>query len=227
MDVNEIRDFVNFKLNKDQTGNTLNKDEYNLCLAWANLEMFKIRYGLPEQYAPGRPIPAQGYQITQKMIDDMRYFLVSKGGKNLPLLKVDINGYAEFPKDYVHYAALRYNDTPIELVSVDVVGQYLTSSIVAPSHKFPIATLYDTYIQFYPKDLAFVQMDYIRVPTTPYWDAVIVDDSYIYKPNSSVQLEWPVDVHSDIANLVLSYAAENIRDGFATQLAQQRKIQGQ
>jgi|LauGreDrversion4_2_1035121.scaffolds.fasta_scaffold00631_5 hypothetical protein len=227
MNVNQIRDWVNFELNKHQSGNTLNKEEYNLCLAWANAEYFKIKYGLPEEYRPGMPLPRQAWAVSQKIIDDLRRFLVGKGGKNLPQLTIDINGYADLPDDYIHYSSIRYNGRAVETISNDVLGDRLQSSIVYPDKSYPLCVFYDTYLQFYPKDLGYVDFDYLRMPITPYWDAVIVDDEYVYKPSSSVQLEWPDDTHTDIANLIIKYASENIRDFGMTQLAKQRQNDGQ
>lgn len=227
MTVDEIRLWVNFELNKHQTGNTLNQEEYNLCLKWANQQYFKTKYGLPEEYQPGQPLPRQAFQITQKIIDDMRPFLLSKGGKNLPQLPIDINGHANYPSDYIHLSSIRYKNRPVQNISNDVLGDRLDSSIVAPSEKYPICCFYNDYIQFYPKDMAYVDFDYIRMPVTPFWAVTIVDDEYVYNPNQSIQLEWAEQTHIDIANLVLQYASVNLRDFQITQLSEQRKNQGQ
>jgi hypothetical protein len=227
MNVNEIRDWVNFELNKHQTGNTLNKDEYNLCLAWANAEYFKVKYGLPEEYRPGAPLPSQAYAVTQKIIDDLRRVLVAKGGKGSPKLRIDINGWADIPSDYVHYSSIRYEGKAVEIISNDVIGDRLQSSITYPNKKYPICALYADYIQFYPKDLGFVDFDYLRMPVTPVWAATIVNDEYVYDPTKSVQLEWPVDTHTDIANLIVKYASINLRDFQTTGIAANRQDKGQ
>ena len=228
MNVNEIRDWVNFELNKHQSGNTLNQDEYNLCLAWANLEYFKTKYGLPEQYRPGMPIPSQAWAVTQENIDALTPFLMSLGGRDLPQLKVDIDGRATIPSDYVHYSSIRYNGKAVEVISNDVIGDRLQSSIVYPDKKYPVCSFYGNgYLQFYPTDLGFVSFDYLRLPATPYWAATIVNDEYVYNPNKSVQFEWSPITHTDLANLVLKYASENIRDFQMTQIASVRQDKGQ
>jgi hypothetical protein len=82
-------------------------------------------------------------------------------------------------------------------------------------------------MEFSPVDLGYVNFDYLRLPSTPIWGATIVNDQYVYNPNTSVQLEWSDIYHLDIANLILGYAASNLRDGTLMQVAQQRKISGQ
>ena len=227
MTVEEIRQWANYQLNKHQTGNTLNKEEYNLCLAWANMEYFKTKYGLPEQYVPGRPIPAQAFQITQKVMDDMRPFLKSRGGKNFPMLQIDANGWAQIPQDYVHVSSIRYGKAAVEIISNDVLGDRLASSVVEPTKRYPVCVIYSDYLQFYPIDLAEVKFDYLRTPVTPVWAATLVNDEWVYDAARSVQLEWPQDTHQDIANLIVQYASNNLRDMGMYQVAERRKDEGQ
>lgn len=227
MTVNEIKQWVEFELNKSQSGNTLNKDEFNLALSMANQEYFKLKYGLPEDYAPGRPLPRQAWSVTQENIDALSPFLMGKGGRDLPQLKVDINGQATIPNDYIHYSSLRYNGKPIEVVSNDVFGDRLQSPIVYPDEKYPICTFYSGYIQFAPKGLGYVDFDYLRMPVTPVWAATIVNDEYVYNEAGSTQLEWGESYHQDIANLCLKYASINIRDFNMTNVANQRQDKGQ
>lgn len=227
MNVEEIRQWANFELNKHQTGNTLNQEEYNLCLAWANREYFKTKYGLPEEYRPGMPLPRQAYPVSQKIIDDLRKFLVVMGGKNAPLLTIDVNGFADIPSDYIHVSSIRYQGRAVEFLSDDVIGDRLQSSIVYPDEKYPVCVFYNNYLQFYPKTLGSAEFTYLRMPVTPFWAATIVDDEYVYDPTKSIQLEWPEDTHVDISNLIIKYASENLRDFSMTQLATNRQDKGQ
>lgn len=227
MTVEEIRQWVDFELNKNQTGGTLSPEEYNLCLKWANQEYFKLKYGLPEQYRPGQPLPAQAWAVTQENIDALSPFLSAQGGRDYPPLRVDVDGRATIPSDYVHVSSVRYNDLAVEVLSNDVIGNRLQSPIVYPDKKYPICTFYSGYIQFYPKDLGFVNFDYLRMPQTPVWGYTIVNDQPVYNPNTSTQFEFSDIYHMDLAAMIVSYAASNLRDQLAIQLAEQRKIQGE
>lgn len=227
MNVEEIRQWANFELNKHQTGNTLDQEEYNICLKWANSEYFKIKYGLPEEYRPGIPLPRQAYPVSQKIIDDLRGCLVVMGGKNAPLMTIDINGFADIPADYIHVSSIRYQGKTVEFVSDDVLGDRLQSSIVNPTKEYPLCVFYNNYIQFHPINLGEVQFTYLRMPVTPFWASAIVNDEYVYDPTKSVQLEWPEDTHTDIANLIVKYASVNLRDFQATQMAMNRQDKGQ
>lgn len=226
LDINDCYEFVQFELNKNSSGNTLNQDEFNLAAKWANLEYFKFNFGLPESYTVGQPVAKINYENTQLITDRMRVFKQFKGGRDLPVLPVDINGYANYPSDYVHYSSIRYNGKDVIPVRDGNLGSALDNSITAPTKDYPIMVFYDTFMQFYPPDLQFVDFTYLRLPATPFWSVTIVNDDYIYQPNTSVQFEWPDECLTDISNLILQYASINLKSQLNITMAENRKEKG-
>lgn len=241
MNVSELLNYVNYQLNKDQSGRTMTEDQYNLILKVINIEYIKWKYGLPEEYQPGAPFPRQAWELTQKITDDMRWAKVKMGGQEGPQLIIDTNGIAQIPADYLHHSSMWFDflknnpecgkaptkkHFPIEVLFDDQVGPRLSHPIKFPSMKYPVCTYYNTYIQFWPENLKFVEYTYIRQPTTPVYAYTIVNDESVYDAANSVQLEWPVDCHGDIANLIVGLASGNLRDGFMNQYSNQRKGQG-
>lgn len=227
MTIEDIRLFVNFQLNKHQTGDTLSPGEYNTCLKFVNLEYFKTKYGLPEEYQPGRPLPRQAFEVTQQIMDELGHLKVWKGGPKSPAMLIDINGVAQIPLDYIHCSSIRTNDgRMIEILRDDELGDRITNPIKKPTSKYPVVAFFDTFIQFYPKDLGFCNFTYLRMPATPIWAYTIVNDEPVYDPLNSVELEWPSIAHTDIANAVLKYASLNLREYNMYQSSQIRKEQG-
>lgn len=227
MTIDEIYQWVNLELNKSQTGGTLSPEEFNLAAKFANQQYFKIKYSLPEEYQVGNPIPRQAWSLTQENIDALSPFLKARGGRDYPPLRVDKDGRATIPSDYVNYSSIRYGNKQVEVVSNDVLGGRLSSSIVQPTDTNPICCFNAGYVQFYPITLGFVNFDYLRMPETPIWAYTIVNDQAVYNPTASVQLEWGDKYQLDIANLIVMYAANNLRDQLAIQIANNRKNQGQ
>lgn len=225
--VNDIYIFVQFELNKHSSGNTLNQDEFNACLAWANIEYFKVNMGLPEEYQVGQPQSKIGYEYTQLITDRMSKFKQWKGGQNLPSMPIDADGRANYPVDYVHYSSIRYNNRPVVPVRDSEIGDALIDSITAPTEKYPICAFYDNFIQFYPITLSFVDFTYLRMPVTPFWAVNIVNDDYVYDANRSIQFEWGDECITDLANLVLKYASINLKANVNLQMAQARQDKGQ
>lgn len=227
IDINDIYNFCQFELNKHSSGNTLNQDEFNICLRWANVEYFKIQIGLPEEYQVGQPQARIGYEYTQLITDRMSKFKQWKGGQNLPSMAIDKDGRAPYPADYVHYSSIRYNNRPVVPVRDSEVADALIDSITFPTEKYPICAFYDDFIQFYPTNLSFVDFTYLKMPREPFWAVTIVNDEYQYDENRSIQFEWGDESMTDIANLVLKYASINLRANMNLDQATARQDKGQ
>lgn len=225
--INDVYEFVQFQLNKNQSGNTLSQDEFNRCAAWGVLEYFKQSFGLVEQYEVGQPVAKISYENTQLITDRLKKFKQFMGGKNLPDLAIDINGYASYPPDYAHYSSIRYNGKDVIPVRDGNLGSALDNSITAPTKDYPIMVFYDDFMQFYPPDLGFVKFTYLRLPVTPYWAVTVgPDDEYIYNAAASTQIEFGQECLTDIANLIYQYAATNLKSQLNIQMAENRKEKG-
>lgn len=253
MNLQEILDFINLKTNKNQSGNTLTPDRFNTALNAVNIDYFKLKYGLPEEYIPGRSLPRQFWESTTKVTDDLSVHKVLLGGYLTQPLQVDSNGYADKPGDYVHVSSMGYKKSvnkngintevmkPVELLTDDQWNPRLSNSISRPTLDYPIARIVGSKIQFEPKDVRNIEFAYLRMPSTPFYDYTIQNDSIVYLPEGSThdgsvlasgtpsrttELDWPLDNHTDIANMILSYVSVNLRENFLYQDAQNRKNQG-
>jgi hypothetical protein len=253
MNLQEIFDFVNLKTNKNQSGNTLNPDRFNTALNAVNIDFFKLKYGLPEEYVPGRSLPRQSWETTVKITDDLSIHKVLMGGLLSMPLQVDSNGYAEKPNDYVHVSSMGYKKPVtvsgktleeikvIDLLTDDQWNPRLSNSITKPNHDYPVARIIGNKIQFEPKDIKNVEFAYLRMASTPFYDYKIVNDAIVYlpagelhdgsvlpagTPSRTIELDWPIDNHTDIANLILGYVSANLRETFLYQDSQNRKQTG-
>ena len=72
MNVDQLYQFINFIANKESSGAHMGPDEFNELLPRAQDDFFIKRYGVPEDYQPGRPFPRQAFELTQKILDDLR-----------------------------------------------------------------------------------------------------------------------------------------------------------
>jgi hypothetical protein len=242
INIYEIWEYVMFKANKEQSGNTFTPDLFNLTCKYVNLEYLKLKIGLPEAYRPGLPFPPQAYQVSQKMTDDVRQFITWLGGPDYPLLNIDQYGVAVVPLDYVAYSSCYYDfvvgsdcDTEeyitpkeVEFLTDSNWSDRLNSSIDFPNKEFPVAKwLGNNKIQFAPRNLKQVNFTYVREPATPVlgytYDA---NNDIVYDPLTSVQFEWPQICLSDIANSIYSIMAGNLKSQLDIQIANQRKAEG-
>jgi len=106
--VDDVYNLVRFVTNKDLSGNTMNVEEFNDLAKMVNLDIFKEKYGLPEEYQFGQPLPRRSYEVTKKIIDDMRHLKVRTGVDVSPL-SIDQWGRAVIPTNYLHLSSATYN----------------------------------------------------------------------------------------------------------------------
>ena len=241
MQINEIYDAVLYRLNKDKVGRSYTVSDFNLHLKLANTDLFKVRYGLPEMYRPGLPIPPQAWSVSQKIEDDLRNCKVTMGNQSPPLY-VNKYGLADLPSDYVHQSTLYTDYGDIEVLDDDSWSGRLRASLRKPTAENAICRFLNGQIEFAPKNLSAVNFTYLRMPNTPFMDYDIVNDVEVYLDENSVhandtvlssgdasrtvQLEWSRQVHTDFINLMVGYASEHLREQMIKQTSEGRKNKG-
>jgi hypothetical protein len=232
--VKEIWDFVEYITNKENEGNTTTPDQRKLVLKAANIDVAKRKYGLPEEYQPGMPLPKMGYEQTQKMIDDMHQFKYTMGRDGV-VMHVDSEGRADIPSDYLHFVSghvienigniVKYNS--VEHLSSAQAADRIGDSIKYPTIRDPIFETKNTYFQWYPKDVGQVLFTYIRLPQTPYYAYTVnEEDIQEYDPINSVHFEYPDDMFMDIVSVILGYVAPQMRDETIMGYSERRKELG-
>ena len=238
--VNRVYELCNFITNKEQMGNTINASEFNTVIHAVNIDFFRQRYGLPQEYVAGQPLPKMSYEVTQKITDDLSHFKVRMGIDTAAMV-VDAQGRANIPSDYVHFSSARYNAIKdnvcgtvnlkarvIEHLTDAQLGDRLGNSIKMPTLRNPVFTMFSNYFQFYPKNLKYVEFTYLRMPRTPVYRVTIYPqtDLEVYDPNTSVNFEYPEDCFNEIVTLCLGYTGVNLRSADIVQYSQMLKEKG-
>lgn len=238
MKVDRIFTLVNFIANKHQR-NYLAPSEFNFLTEMVQWQLFKERYGLPEEYQPGQPLPRVAFEVTQKVTDDMRVF------KTKATLNIDKDGQAPYPSDYVHRIGVRKNVTlkseldadgdpvnktrwvKVKLVDEDKLSYRLGSTIVAPSLEYPLFVLQGTFMQFYPITLQSVEFTYLRAPTPPKWAFTTgTNNRPLFDSANSTDIEFPEETVNDFVIRILSKLAIHIREPQLVEYAELKKNQG-
>jgi len=237
MTLDEIRKAVNFRLNKDYSGQSLTPVKFNTVLQIVNLEYFKVKYGLPESYEQDNRSAAQAWEVTRKISDDLRPFLVSMDGKKNDSLKVGADGFADLPTDYAHVSSIGYEYRKgkkvewkvVEPLTNAIFNARRSSFILTPSLRRPVCTWKADTIHFLPENIGMVGFDYLRNPKTPVYAVIynVLLEIEQYDAANSTELEWPENTHPDIVNMIVSYTADNLRVQDGKQSAEIRKVVGQ
>lgn len=231
MTIQEIYAFVNFMANKAQSG-AISPDEFNAACAVINIEFLKERVGLPEDYKVGQYESPIAYQVTQKITDDVRYFIeettITKSG-----------GYFAYPSDYFAWSSMLYKYTKntcgepvvqerwVESITDGELTIRKNNSIINPTLDAPVCAFYSDGMKIFPKEIERVSLTYLRKPATPFRNYTVVDGFDIYNPVGSTQFEYPESTHPDICSRILKYYGINIREADLINFAANRIERGQ
>lgn len=233
--INDIYLWINFLADKVQS-RSISDDEFNQIIDATNLDLWKLKVGLPEEYQMNAPFPRQAWQISNKISDDMRYFITESD------IAKNTNGIFPYPTDYGAFSSLRYKrilnngcDEPdvktrtIELVTDGELSERLDNTIIPPNFDYPVGAWYAAGWKVYPQIINSVSLTYLRLPTTPFRNYTFdpVTDLTNYNPVGSVQLDFPKTLWIDFAVMCVKYLSINIREADLYQMAQQRQLSGQ
>lgn len=226
INVDTLKQFIEYVSNKEQRGGYLPAKEFNMLLPRAVDDFFNERYGLPESYRPGYPLPPQAYEVTKTIKEDLRHL------KENEFLNVDSEGKATIPDDYVHYTKILYRKVtntstgpevklvPVEMLDDDQFDSRKLARIKKPSKRKPVGVINNDHFEFYPKDLYKVKLTYLRYPKEPKWANTVQDDEEIYDPSNSIDIELPKNNTNKIAHIILGYMGIHIREQSLYQYAE-------
>lgn len=209
MNNNDILRLTQFITGERLPGKALSQETFGLLLDAAQKKHYKRKIGLPESYQPGMPLPAESYDITQKLTEDTRKFKVSMGEETAPLILS--NGRVTLPADYYYCSTITYKwirNTTVKYRKVEVVNdqqwsERMSSSITIPTLKYPIANFQADYLRVYPRSIQYLDFIYLRLPKTPVLKYKTENGVKTYDTTNSVELEWDDINKLDILHILL------------------------
>lgn len=220
MTVDELKQFIEAISNRNQSGNALTPDEFNIYLARANEDKFRIETGIRESQTP------IWFQSNQISTDALRPFIIRA-------ILFGTSGLFTIPNDYRHLISMYYKDPSgrqriITPLNVDEFDAIIDHPVKAPSNEYPYASQYGSGIEVRPSSITAIGFAYLRKPAIPVWGYTIDPntDEPIYNSATSVQMEWEDIYQIDIARIILSYLSINFRDSELYQMAEASKKQG-
>jgi hypothetical protein len=220
-------------LNKDYGGNVLTPERFRQLIKVVNIDKFKKKFGLPEEYQPGRPTPREYVEITLKNADDLRKF------KATPLINTPaVAGLLPYPEDYAHRDQIVYNQT----VTIDGVANIIPRQVEiltetqsaarrsnytkGPTTTYPIGVMRSSGIQIYPITVTVVDFYYWRFPIDPVFSYNQYSGYITYNAAASVEFEWPPDECNSLVSMMLGYLGINMRENDILQYSEMKKQTG-
>ena len=229
----QMYELLELILNKDYSGNIISPDKFNQLIKVVNIDKFRKKSGLPEQYQPGRPIPLEYADITLKNTDDLRPFKKS-------MINTGISGgILPIPSDYAHRDSITYKYTrtidgssvviprPVEILRESQAVARMGNYTKQPTLMYPIGVVRSTGIFIYPATITNVDFFYYRWPTDPSFVYNQFEGYITYNAASSIEFEWPRDEHISLVAILLSYIGINLREADIYQYAELKKQKGE
>lgn len=229
----EMYNLVRFIGNKDFDGNIITPTRFNELIKVVNIELFRNKYGLPEEYQPGRPVPLEYVDVTLKNTDDLKAFRVSL--VNTPV----VAGVLPFPANYAHRDTIVYNFTKtinsvatvlpreVEMLREGQMAERRGNYTKRPTTQNPCGVVRLDGIYIYPTTITLVDFYYFRFPVDPIFGYVEADGYVTEDASASTQFEWTKDEHIVLTRMILSYIGINLRENEVIAYAENKLKQGQ
>jgi hypothetical protein len=218
MNLGEMFNLVKYVANKDFDGNVVTPTRFKELLPIVNIDLFRQKYGLPEEYQPGRPIPLEYVDITLKNTDDLKAFKVSL--LNAPV----VNGVLLWPADYAHRNTISYRyikaingvstllPRPVEILREEQFALREGNYTKQPTTANPIGVVRSDGIHVRPITITACDFNYYRWPVNPVFVYTIGDGFITYDATNSTEFEYPVDEHYTLVKMILSLVGINLRE---------------
>lgn len=223
-------ELVNYIANKDYGGNVIQPDKFGQLVKLVDLDLFKVKMGLPEDYQLGAPLSRQYLDATQRLTDETRFLKAREAAQAVA------SGIVAFPADYFRFNAIRYGYQrqvdgspkviwkPVDPLTEDEYSDRAGNSIKEPTAKNPVCVIRSDGIHIYPTTIVQVDFTYIKYPVAP--NFVYVQETGYITAGASTEYEWPTHLHRDLTMMILSYIGINLREQQLEQYAEQHKAQG-
>jgi hypothetical protein len=218
MNLGQVYSTLYAKLGKDQYGGYISPNKFNDALYYVNLIMFN-RY-------------SDALEITSEISDDIYVFTKTLGDNEIPPLELNSYGYGQLPEDFIKQVRAHvygYTNTScttseketymVTIMSNDKFNGRIArrGTMLKPNRKYPIGTIQNSKLYVQPAGYTKCVFTYLRQPVTPVFGYTIVDDEPIYDPATSVELEWPEQVHDAFVDELVKYFAITFQSEFSLQ----------
>jgi hypothetical protein len=228
MNLWQIWSLVEYISNKDFSGNVITPQRFNELIKVVNMDLFRTKYGLPEEFQLGRPVATEYADITLKNTDDLRAFKVYQTSVAV------VNGILPFASNYAHRDTVTYNyiktiagvatalPRPVEILREAEFSARQGNWTKKPTLQNPIGVVRSNGIHIRPLTILAVDFSYYRFPVDPEFGYTEGDGFITYNAGTSTEFEWVKDEHLTLTRMILQYIGVNLREADLVQYSEQK-----
>lgn len=158
-------DFINYILNKEQTGNTLTPSKANLIIPAAQIDYYKQL--------------VKDYERTLTISDSLSRFIQTYTPT------IDNLGDVTLPDDYNRISSWSIGGRPGTMLTEKEMSDVMIDGLLRPSTDYPALVIRGSKIHIEPFRSGSMILNYLRYPTIPVYDCY-VDANYkiTYRPQN-------------------------------------------
>lgn len=215
--INDIRNMVDFILNKESRG-YITPLQFNTFAKQAQQEIVDDYFYDYNKAIVGRNSRVNYKDILKKTKENMDVFIMPP----TDLLFSNTTNLFSAPDDFYTTITLLYNNKEIEEVQRDKLFYLLENQMSSPSIFYPVYVKYNDMYKVYPETIeSGVKLIYFRNPKDPNWTYEMIGGNAIFNPSKPgfQDLEIGFDDKFEIIAKILKYAGLNIRDTEIVQAA--------
>ena len=133
------------------------------------------------------------------------------------------SGVINIPTMVYKLGSIFTSDTQVEIeeVNYNEYKHMQLAPLTKPTLSRPVYVNNTSSLNIYPSAITFIDMSYVKKPTTPNWAYVVVNDKTLYNANISVDFELHSSEESELVYRILAYAGVSIKKPELIQVATQ------
>lgn len=221
--INDIRNMVNFILNKENRG-YITPLQFNTFAKQAQQEIVDDYFYDYNKAIVGRNSRINYKDILKKTKENMDVFIVAPTEMSYDETSKTFSA----PEDFYTTISLIYNGQEIEEVPREKLSYFLNNSVAGPSVFYPVYVKYEDKYRVYPDTIQDgVELIYFRNPKDPNWTYEMIGGNPVFNPSSPnfQDLEIGYDDKFELIMKILKYAGLNIREQEIVQAATAFEVQ--
>jgi hypothetical protein len=210
MMINDVKNMVNFVLNKESRG-YITPLQFNTFAKQAQQEIIDDYLSDYNKSVVGKNSRNNYKEVVSKAKEGMDAFAVPP----TTLTYNSASGLFESPNDLYAFISLVYNNSEVEEVGRDKLSYFLTNPTVGPSVYYPAFVRYNNDYKVFPDTISTnVKLMYFRTPKDPNWTYEMINGNPIFNPSKSGFQDFEVGFEDKFSLIIkiLKYAGLNVRE---------------
>jgi len=196
MDVNEVYSLMRYCVAKNRQQGYLSPEDFNLIINTAQRSYLDYLLGEYQKYLPQRPIAVVEFGQNERIRESLSPLIYGT------VLSVSGSGIGTRPSDfeYVDNMWTQSGNYNIRFAQQDRLDAYYHSTI-DPIVSNPIYLIQHEGFHFYPENIAFARMSYVRTPPSIVWGYSLDGNNRpVWNPATSQNPVWG---NTDILQIIV------------------------